>query len=213
MWDYERLVLEAFPQIYKVKCLNHTRYEPGATGGGLYRELAPGHVTIVTVPNLRNSNAVDPLRPYTSLGDLDLVRTYLEAHASELVTLHVQNPAFETIGTECSVRFMPGIDEAFYKALLQQELTRFLSPWAFEEGMDIEFGGRIHKSTLIDFVEERSYIDYVTAFRMYHTGSDGKKSDDLDETSASLPLSILVSAEASGHKITTIPENPADDQR
>ncbi|WP_169817623.1 baseplate J/gp47 family protein [Chlorobaculum limnaeum] len=204
MWDYERLVLEAFPQIYKVKCLNHTRYEPGATGAGIYRELAPGHVTIVTVPNLRNSNAVDPLRPYTSLGDLDLVRTFLEAHTSEFVTLHVQNPAFETIETGFSVRFMPGINEAFYKALLQQELTRFLSPWAFEEGMDIAFGGRIHKSSLIDFVEERSYVDYVTAFRMYHTGSDGKKSDDLDEASASLPLSILVSAEASRHEITPI---------
>lgn len=204
MWDYERLVLEAFPQIYKVKCLNHTRYEPGETGAGIYRELAPGHVTIVAVPNLRNNNAVDPLRPYTSLGELDLVRTFLEAHASELVTLHVENPVFETIGTEFSVRFMPGIDEAFYIGQLQQELVKFLSPWAFEEGMDIAFGGRIHKSSLIDFVEERAYVDYVTAFRMYHTGGDGKKSGDLDEASASLPLSILVSAEATGHEITPI---------
>jgi hypothetical protein len=29
LWDYERLILEAFPQVYKVKCLNHTCYEPG----------------------------------------------------------------------------------------------------------------------------------------------------------------------------------------
>ncbi|NTW53509.1 MAG: hypothetical protein HGB15_01835 [Chlorobaculum sp.] len=211
MWDYERLVLEAFPQIYKVKCLNHTRYEPDDTGAGLYRELAPGHVTIVTVPNLRNSNAVDPLRPYTSIGDLDLVRTYLEAHASELVSLHVENPVFETIRTEFSVRFMPGTDEAFYKSLLQEELVKFLSPWAFEEGVDIAFGGRIHKSSLIDFVEERTYVDYVTDFHMYHTGYDGRKSDDLDEAAASLPLSILVSAEASDHLITPIPENQADE--
>jgi hypothetical protein len=82
--------------------------------------------------------------------------------------------------------------------------VKFLSPWAFEEGMDIAFGGRIHKSSLIDFVEERAYVDYVTAFRMYHTGGDGKKSGDLDEASASLPLSILVSAEATRHEITPI---------
>ena len=50
IWDYERLVLEKFPQIYKVKCLNHTQYEPAPGPGGIYRELAPGHVTIVTVP-------------------------------------------------------------------------------------------------------------------------------------------------------------------
>ncbi len=204
MWDYERLVLEAFPQIYKVKCLNHTRYEPGETGVGIYRELAPGHVTIVTVPNLLNNNAVDPLRPYTSLGDLDLILTYLEKHASELVTLHVENPVFETISTEFSVRFRQGVDEAFYIGQLQQELVKFLSPWAFEEGMDIAFGGRIHKSSLIDFVEERHYVDYVTDFRMYHTDGNNKKSGDLDEAGASLPLSILVSAEASGHAITPI---------
>ena len=213
MWDYERLVLEAFPRIYKVKCLNHTLYEPDATGAGIFRELAPGHVTIVTVPNLRNNNAVDPLRPYTSLGDLDLIKSYLEARASELVTLHVKNPVFETIQTEFSVRFITGIDEAFYRALLQQELVKFLSPWAFEEGMDIAFGGRIHKSSLIDFVEERGYVDYVTDFRMYHTGGDGKKSGDLDEAAASLPLSILVSAKALEHQIEPIREKSTDEKR
>ena len=204
MWDYERLVLEAFPQIYKVKCLNHTRYEPSKTGVGIYRELAPGHITIVAVPNLHNSNAVDPLRPYTSLGELDLIKTFLETHASELVNLHVENPVFETISTEFSVRFRQGIDEAFSIGLLQQELVQFLSPWAFEEGMDIAFGGSIHKSSLIDFVEERAYVDYVTDFRMYHTDGNGKKSGELDQAAASLPLSILVSAEASGHAITPI---------
>lgn len=204
MWDYERLVLEAFPQIYKVKCLNHTRYEPSETGVGIYRELAPGHVTIVAVPNLLNNNAIDPLRPYTSLGELDLIRTYLEKHASEMVSLHVENPVFETISTEFSVRFRQGVDEAFYITQLQQELVKFLSPWAFEEGMDIAFGDRIHKSSLIDFVEERLYVDYVTEFRMYHTDGNGKTSDDLDQATASLPLSIIVSAEASGHAITPI---------
>ncbi|WP_167599203.1 baseplate J/gp47 family protein [Chlorobaculum sp. 24CR] len=204
MWDYERLVLEAFPQIYKVKCLNHTRYEPGETGVGIYRELAPGHVTIVAVPNLRNNNAIDPLRPCTSLGELDLIKARLEKHASEMVVLHVENPVFETVSTEFSVRFRQGVDEAFSIGQLQQELVKFLSPWAFEEGMDIAFGGSIHKSSLIDFVEERAYVDYVTGFRMFHTDGNGKTSSDLDEASASLPLSILVSAEASGHTITPI---------
>ncbi|MBN1929437.1 MAG: baseplate J/gp47 family protein [Chlorobiaceae bacterium] len=208
MWDYERLVLEAFPNIYKVKCLNHTQFEPNETGTGIYRELAPGHVTIVTIPNLRNSNAIDPLRPYTSLGDLALVRTHLEAHASDLATLHVQNPVFEAVQTDFRVRFLPGFDENFHLERLRQELMRHLSPWAFEEGADITFGGKIHKSTLIDFVEERAYVDYVTDFRMYHIDGNQKKSDDTDEAEASLPISILVSVEAARHLITAI----ADEQ-
>ena len=61
-WDYERLILEAFPGIYKVKCLNHTRFEK-TEGGGIYNELAPGHVTIVTIPSLQHQNLRDPCDP------------------------------------------------------------------------------------------------------------------------------------------------------
>jgi hypothetical protein len=207
LWDYERMVLEAFPQIYKVKCLNHTRYEPTETGIGVYRELAPGHVTIVTIPNLRNHNAVDTLRPYTNLGDLALIRKYLERHASGLVSLHVENPVFETVQTEFRVKFTAGTDESFHVGLLRQELVRFLSPWASEEGRDISFGGKIHKSSLINFVEERPYVDYVTDFRLYHIDGEMKKSVDTDEAEASLPLSILVSVSADDHQVTPIPDS------
>src|SRR5690606_38307786 len=47
-WDYERLILEAFPEIYKVKCIPHAR--PG-------NELSPGHVMLVPVPDLHGRNA------------------------------------------------------------------------------------------------------------------------------------------------------------
>src|SRR3546814_514278 len=50
-WDYERLVLEAFQSIYKVKCVSHA--EAG-------NELSPGHVMVIPVPNLRGRNAFDP---------------------------------------------------------------------------------------------------------------------------------------------------------
>ena len=45
LWDYERLILEAFPEVHKVKCLNHTCYDKG----NIYD--APGHVTVVTIAN------------------------------------------------------------------------------------------------------------------------------------------------------------------
>src|SRR6202000_1570275 len=47
LWDYERLLLEAFPGIYQARCLNHTLYDPTTCGAGSYHELAPGHVTVV----------------------------------------------------------------------------------------------------------------------------------------------------------------------
>ncbi len=34
IWDYEHILLEHFPQLYKVKCLNHTRFLQGQRYGG-----------------------------------------------------------------------------------------------------------------------------------------------------------------------------------
>jgi len=67
-----------------------------------------------------------------------------------------------------SVGLMPGYDGNFYGRLLNEELKRFLSPWAFEEGRDIVFGGKIFKSSILSFVEQREYVDYVTNFKLYH---------------------------------------------
>jgi hypothetical protein len=203
-WDYERMVLEAFPTVHKVKCLNHLRFEP--TGNThIYRELAAGHVTVIVVSNLRNQNAVNTLRPYTALGDLENIETFLKARMTCQATLHVRNPLFEPIRAEFKVRYFPGYDETFYTQLLNEGIIRFLSPWAFDAGQDIGFGGKIYKSALINFVEEQPYVDYVEDFRLIHLTIPPKPDQETIEPGTQ--CSILVSAEA--HFITVILDNAA----
>ena len=201
LWDYEHLILEAFPQIYKVKCLNHTKYE-----GEVYQELAPGHVTIVTIPNLQLQNLRDPLKPYTSLGLLTEIEKFLSRRLACFVKLHVKNPRFEEVFTEFEVRFYDGFDETFYQKKLQEELTRFLSPWAFSGGGSPTFGGKIYKSVLLNFIEERPYVDYVANFKLFHKYQPlGQQeeviSSDLSEVEGSTAVSILVSAPIESHVI------------
>lgn len=204
VWDYERLILEAFPHIYKVKALHHTLFKPTETGIGKYNELAPGHVTVIAIPDLRNHNAIDPLHPYTSLGDLTAIAMFLRQHVSCFVNLHVHNPVFESVRVDFCVKFFPGTDEGFFLKFLKQEILRFLSPWAFGDVRAIDFGGKVYKSALINFVEEQSYVDYVTDFQLFHTVNavEGK---DREEVEASTAISILVSAPAEEHKIRIIP--------
>lgn len=204
LWDYEHLVLEAFPQIYKVKCLNHTRYDPNNTGSGIYRELAPGHVTIVTIPNVHFPSLRDPLKPYTSQGLLDEIRDYLSRRLPCFAVLHVRNPQFEEVRVSCAVRFYPGFDEGLFTRKLKESITRFLSPWAFTEKGSPTFGGKVYKAALINFVEDLPYVDYVTDFHLYHSFKDingNDQEEDADEVSASKAISILVSATASTHYI------------
>ncbi len=197
LWDYERLILEAFPQIYKAKCLNHTHYEP-TESGGTYKELAPGHVTIVTIPNLQFSSLRNPLRPHTSLGLLKEIETFLKKRLSCFVKLHVRNPQFEDVSTDFKVRLHDGFEESFYTNQLKKEITHFLSPWAFSEGSSPSFSGKIYKSVLINFVEERPYVDYVTDFKLFH------KTIEKDEVEGSKAISILASVPALDHKIEVI---------
>ena len=206
LWDYERLILEAFPQIYKVKCLNHTQYEPSDTGEGVYREMAPGHVTIVTIPDLRYNKLRDPLRPYTSLALLEKIEAFLQQRNSCFARLHVRNPEFEELQVDFRVRLREGFDETYYANQLRQAITRFLAPWAFTGSGSPSFGGRIYKSVLINFVEEQPCVDYVTDFKLFHRTVVGKQtiSVEKDEVAGSKALSILVSVPADKHQVVVI---------
>ncbi len=204
LWDYEHLILQAFPQVFKAKCLNHTQYEPNEAGTGIYRELAPGHVTIVTVPNLQAQQQRDPLKPYTSLGVLQEIEAFLNRRTSCFARLHVRNPEFEEVRVRFGLRLHDGYDETYYLQQLRQAITRFLSPWAFAGGGAPTFGGKVYKSVLIDFVEEQSCVDYVTDFQLFHDIGGHPGTGDLNEVEGSRAISILVSAPASKHDISII---------
>lgn len=206
MWDYERILLQAFPQIHKIKCLNHLRYEPASTQP-IYHELAPGHVTIIGVSDVRHQNGVNPLRPYLSLADLENIETYLRKTSSCFVKLHVRNPIFEPVHASLKVRLLEGYDETFYHKLLNDELIQFMSPWAFPGGKEIHFDGRIYKAALVNFVEERPYVDYLEDFVLSHTTDQTQL--NVEEVKPTKQVSILVSSRQ--HTIGIIASSTAMD--
>lgn len=208
LWDFEHMILEEFPEIYRARCLNHTRYEPDSSGSGIYRELAAGHVTIITIPDKTSHVQRDPLRPYTSLGTLQRIENYLKNHSSCFARLHVCNPVFEEIRICFKVRFYDGFDEAYYTRQLQESITRMLSPWAYSDNAYPDFGGIIRKSAIIDFIEEHPYVDYITDVEMYHETGGVTSATGVNEATGSTAISILVSAAAHKHGITVI--HPAE---
>jgi hypothetical protein len=190
IWDYERLALQQFPSLYRVKCINHTMTK---TTGGFSKdyELTPGHVMVIAIPDLKNQNARDPLKPQTDLGTLLEIEHYLRAYTSPHVNLQVKNAKFEEIQLSLKVKFYSD-DTAYYHDVLLADIEKFLSPWAYNEAKDVEFGGSLYKSVLINYIEELSYVDYLTCVRMYHI-VDGVKSVDIDEATSTTARSIFVS--------------------
>ncbi|HXS36377.1 MAG TPA: baseplate J/gp47 family protein, partial [Flavipsychrobacter sp.] len=203
IWDYERLVLEAFPSIHRVKCVNHTKYIDAD-----YNEIAPGYVTVITIPDLVNRNDANPLRPYTNADVLTQIQDYLQQRISCHINLNVRNPKFEEVRLEFSLKLLPGYEFNYYSNLLKNSITAYLTPWAYGQSDDVQFGGKVEKSSIIYFIEQQSYVDYITDVKMYQRIQEGgPESNDADEIVASTAISILVSAPASKHVINEITDS------
>lgn len=183
-WDYERMLLEAFPSVHKVKCIPHASDSSW---------LAPGHVMLVAIPDLRNRNAVDPLRPRVDIDTLTRMRDYAQQHCGMQVTLKVKNPDYQRVRLDFKLRLRPGYAFNYYRQQTEQALIRALSPWAFDATRQIDFGGTLYRSVLLDLVEELEWVDYVTDFKMGLVRDDGNPLQDVAELTASTPDAILVS--------------------
>ncbi len=183
IWDYERLLLDSFPYLYKVKCLNHTNYQT---------EMVPGHVMLAVVPNLRKQGVQSPFQPKLSIHKRMEMYDFLRERISPFIYLRVENPIYEPIRLSFNVGFHEGKDEGFYGKKLHQQLQEFLSPWAFDnewtESNDLVFGGILHKSTILKFIEDLPYVDFVNDFNLLHIYQDPTIALDFEKEINNPPL-------------------------
>lgn len=216
IFDYERLVLERFPEIYKVRCINHGRINDtisDPTRDNL-QELVPGSVTLAVIPDLSHRTTTNDLEPKVNVSLLEDIRKYLVDLSSSWVDIRVVNPRYEAIQAEFWVEFKSPYKDNFgyYQRELQREIIGFLSPWTANSGAEIHFGGKVYRSSILNFVEEQPYVDYVLNFQM-HQGNQR----NLREVIASSARSILVSVafadnpnETTGHLIHPVDVCPAN---
>jgi hypothetical protein len=219
IFDYERLVLERYPEIYKVRCINHSRINDQiqVKGRDNLQELVPSSITLAVIPDLSQRDTTNDLEPKVNINLLDDIRKYLASLSSSWVDIRVVNPRYEAIQVEFLVKFQQPYDANFdyYQRELQRAIIGFLSPWTNRSGAgEIHFGGKVYRSSILNFVEKQPYVDYVLNFQM-HQGNQ----QNIREVVASSSRSILGSVpfgdsvnNVSGHIIKqadTCPPNPS----
>ncbi|MEY4764485.1 MAG: hypothetical protein RI907_1158 [Pseudomonadota bacterium] len=194
-WDHERLVLDAFPQLARVKCVPYAH-------AGSWR--APGSVMLVVLPDLRQRAFAGVLQPRVDLDTLQRIEAFVLARsplwlqqvptgapAGTTSAIAVRNPSYQAVRLAFKVRMRPGYAFSFYKGELNAALVRALSPWAFDADQTLDFGGRVVRSALVNFVEALPYVDHVTDVRLAREGVPGEDASELQPRS---PDEILVSA-------------------
>lgn len=197
-WDYERLVLEKFPQLYKVKCLP-------ASPGAHPRDL--GRIVLVVIPDIRHRLPFNPFEPKVPADQIRDIEAFLQDKTPPFASIEVRNAHYVPVKVRCGVRFLPGRDEGYCRQRLMDELNRFLSPWAYDEGADIVIGGSLYANSIINFIDQRDYVDYVAGFKLF-TGVDDDYVQEPAEggyrASTHRPDGVLVAARQ--HRFDVIPD-------
>ena len=165
-WDYEKLLLQQFDLVAIAKCIPHTRYKPldGAS------ELAPGHISVAVIPQLKISKGGPWPEPRFSQGELNDMRVFLTTRSNLFVgfgevaqaRLQIVNPLYEKVDVKVEVALVdPKLDKVFFQKQLKTELEHYISPWLADSSKAPFFGRKLQRSSILQFIEERTYVDYV----------------------------------------------------
>lgn len=197
IFDYERLVLEKFPEIYKVRCINHGQVDEDQQ----FQELVPGAVTLVVIPKLSQDRISQELEPKVNINLREKIQEYLLTLSSPWADIQVVNPTYERIQVEFAVKFKSPYNGNFgyYRRELDRGITNFLTPWTVDPQAEINFGGVVYRSSILNFVEQQYYVDYVVDFQMHH-----ENQRDVREAIASTARSILTSIPIASTGLTHI---------
>ncbi|HXS56364.1 MAG TPA: hypothetical protein VN726_09580 [Hanamia sp.] len=164
-FDYERLALQEFPQLFKVKCISHSF----ALDAHLYKNdfpYAPGYIILAVIPDLNKLKAGNSFQPKVPVSILEKIETYIRNRTSPFVRFRAMNPRYEEINFCLRVNLLPGKDENFYKEQLKEDLKELLAPWAVGKYDKLTFGQCVYRSDIIRFLEQTDYVDFITDFQM-----------------------------------------------
>lgn len=155
-WDVERIILDKFKQIDKVRAYGRNSHPD---------ELVKGStLQIVLVPKnkMDGNNRIRSTK--VDFSTLLEVKEYISQFISPHVKVEVSNPIYEQLKIRCSVKFINTQKSGFYKNTLNNELISYLSPDIENEFIEKGFDESISKTEILNFIESRPYVDFVTEF-------------------------------------------------
>tara|TARA_S200000501_G_scaffold279774_1_gene263788 strand:- start:37 stop:975 length:939 start_codon:yes stop_codon:yes gene_type:complete len=162
-WDYERLILEEFPLVGKVKCL------PNCTQFSL--QSLPGNLLIVVTPKVSDHLEVIGKAPRLSATHLNAIHEYVSNLSSSFSKIEVINPLTEWVQVRCKVVFEEYARNGKYIEKLNVDIGRCLSPWE-DEGYRLVYGQKVKQEDVYSYIYNLEYIKYVTEFSMLHITCD-----------------------------------------
>lgn len=148
-WDYERLVLERFPSIWKVKALPAHDASVGRV---------PGSTLVVVVPGPEFPQISDPTVPAAPGEVLNQIAAYLRERASPFAAILVDNPLYVRLTVDATVVFADGQQPGEAIGRLNDDLVQYLSPWFYDAERAANGSRYWEEAEVSAFIQTRPYV-------------------------------------------------------
>ncbi|AKC70819.1 baseplate J/gp47 family protein [Pandoraea oxalativorans] len=158
--DFESMILEAFAEVYKVKCFANL-----STRHGPVDCVRPGQALVVPLPYWPATKDGEQM-PMLDGNVVQQIAEFANALSSPWASVSVENPVYERIQVRCKVRFADRAGNGHYLALLDAAISRYLTPWQDDVGYRTHFGWCIRQHDLEAYIGALPYVQYVSGFSM-----------------------------------------------
>lgn len=151
-WDYERILLEKFPQLAAVKCI------PCSSDENSYS----GTVKIVVFPNVSLIPQDYIFRPQIDAFTQTEIENFLPTISSPFVEFAISCPEYKNVKITSSIVLKQGYNDlAYYAEVIKEELINYLTPW-LNNPMNVSFESiNPEKQDVMFFLEKLEYVDYI----------------------------------------------------
>lgn len=154
-WDYERILLEKYPQLAAVKCT------PCSSN--------PGTVKIVVFPNVSLVPQDNIFRPQIDAFTQDEIERFLPTISSPFVKFTIVSPDYEMKEIRSTIVLKQEYhDDEYYRGVIREELINYLTPW-LNDPMNVSFDSIIpEEHDILFFLEKLEYVDYIKTLDIYN---------------------------------------------
>lgn len=179
-WDYERILLEKFPQLAAVKCISPS------TKDNKY----PGKIKLVVFPNVSLIPQSDISKPQIDAFTRNEIENYLKTICSPFVKIEIHNPSYNPLKITGKLTLRKEYhDHAYYLKLIEEALLNYLAPWRSDP---LKFSLITQVPTDLDiqyFLEKLEYVDYIKELSIE---SNAKSTNDLTVITSSNQNEITI---------------------
>jgi hypothetical protein len=161
-WDYERLLLDAFPSLYKVKCFANGEAPTAALSG------QPGGVLVVVVPAPRQGMLFHSTEaPRFDAAVLEEMAACLRARSAPGIRIVVRNAVYERIQVRCALRLARAVHPGAALIRINQAIVEFLSPW-HADGCRAQFDWDVRAESIEALLRQLDEVEVVGPMSLLH---------------------------------------------